>query len=110
LDRTTLHSEGKQRQSARTILAGQLPNAQVASMRGTIYGSVISGGGQVTPTTDTNGLGHCDAGTDACGASSEASDSAGHFGRALQAEVHLTVDQACPQPNLQVLCGTPRSL
>jgi hypothetical protein len=49
---------------------------------------LISGGGQVTPTTDTNGLGHCDTGTDACGASSEASDSAGHFGRALQAGGH----------------------
>jgi hypothetical protein len=45
--------------------------------------------GTVTPTTDTNGLGHWDTGMDACGASSEASDSAGHFGRALQAGGHL---------------------
>ncbi len=47
----------------------------------------LAGGGQMTPTTDTNGLGHCDTGTDACDASSEASVSAGHFGRALQAGV-----------------------
>src|SRR5215469_14873465 len=36
---TTLHNKGRQRESARTILAGQLPNAQVADMRRTIYGS-----------------------------------------------------------------------
>ena len=35
--------------------------------------------GAVTPTTDTNGLGHCRTWTHAWSASSEASDSAGHF-------------------------------
>ena len=45
---------------------------------------MISGGGQVTPITNTDGLGHCGTGMDACSASSEASDSSGHLSRALQ--------------------------
>jgi hypothetical protein len=51
----------------------------------TSYGPDDHGGSRVTPATDTNGRGRCDTGTDACSASSEASDSAGHLGRILQA-------------------------
>src|SRR5215510_8262884 len=47
----------------------------------------------MTPTTDTNALGHCRTGMDAWGASAHASDSAGHFGLALQAEDHRAADQ-----------------
>jgi hypothetical protein len=68
------------------------------------------GGGQATPTTDTNGLGHCDTGTDACGAS-EASDSAGHFGRALQTSGHLLPSAAKPMISHRVdgLAVRPRT-
>jgi len=47
----------------------------------------------MTPTTDTSALGHCRTGMDAWGASAHASDSAGHFGLALQAEDHRAADQ-----------------
>ena len=63
---------------------------------------MISGGGQLTPTADTNGLGHCGTGTDACSASSEASDSAGHIGRALLAGGRMPFEgPACRQDCLK---------
>jgi len=40
----------------------------------------------MTPTTDTNALGHCQPEMGTWSASSHASDSAGHLGLALQAE------------------------
>ncbi len=42
----------------------------------------------MTPTTDTNALGHCQPEMDTWSASSHASDSAGHLGLALQAGGH----------------------
>jgi hypothetical protein len=42
----------------------------------------------VTPTTDTNGLGRWHTETDAKDKAAQASDGAGHFGRALQARAH----------------------
>ena len=50
--------------------------------------ATMPGDHRVTPTTDTNQFGHCRTGADAWNASTEASDSAGQFGRALQAGGH----------------------
>jgi hypothetical protein len=47
---------------------------------------MISGGGQVTPTTDTNGLGHCDTRRDACGPIVRGQRQCWTFGRILQLE------------------------
>src|SRR5215472_1815606 len=41
----------------------------------------------LTPTTDTNGLGQCPSTSDTLSTLSQASDSIGHLGRALQARV-----------------------
>jgi hypothetical protein len=52
----------------------------------------------MTPTTDTNGSRRSCTWLDPRSAPRQATDSAGHFGRALQAEAHLTADQAWTNP------------